>query len=124
MEITGKKLDPKAEAELAVTPEIKALPFLDSYLALLAEGTRNTAEVTRHSVEDLRLLFRYGFANMNDQLVAEYREKYPDDPRASGSAQRVISDLDLLGPAFFHPAFSTQEPSNPIEVHDEVPEAI
>ena len=124
MELTDKKLSPEAAAELANTPESKALPFLDSYLALLAEGTRNTAEVTRHSVEDLRLLFRYGFANMNDQLVAEYREKYPDDPRASGSAQRVISDLDLLGPAFFHPAFSTQEPSNPIEVHDEVPEAI
>jgi len=122
MELTDRKLSPEAEAELANTPEIKALPFMDSFLASLVEGTRNTAEATRHSVEDLGLLFRYGFANMNDQLVAEYREKYPDDP--PGSAQRVISDLDLLEPAFFHPAFSTQESSNRIEVHDEVPEAI
>ena len=110
MRLTDRKLDPKAEAELENTPEIKALPFMDSFLASLVKGTRNTAEVTRHSVEDIGLLLRYGFANMNDQLVAEYREKYPDDPRAPGSSQRVISDLDPLDPAFF--VVATQ---NPIE---------
>jgi len=123
IEHAGTKLAPKAAEELANTPEMKALPFLDSLLASLVKGTRNTAEATRHSVEDLGLLLRYGFANMNDQLVAEYREKYPDDPRGS-SAQRVISDLDLFGPAFFHPAFSAQESPNTIETYDEAPEAI
>jgi len=132
MGITGKKLDPKAEAELENTPEIKALPFMDSFLASLVKGTRNTAEVARLSVEDLGLLIRYGFVNMNDRLVAEYREKYPDDPSAQSSAQRVINDLDVMDPVFLQPpafptqesAFPTQESSNPIEVHDEVPKAI
>jgi len=124
LELTGKKLDPQTEAELANTPEMKALPFMDSFLALLVKGTRNTAEATRHSVDDLTLLLRYGFANMNDQLVAEYREKYPDDPRGSGSNQRVISDLDFLGPAFFHPAFSTPESTNTNETYDTATEAI
>lgn len=124
LKVTGTQLNPKAAEELAKTPEMEALPFLDSFLASLVKGTRNTAEATRHSVKDLGLLLRYGFANMNDQLVAEYREKYPDDPRAPGSAQRVISDLDFLGPAFFHPAFSTQESPNTVETCDETPEAI
>ena len=79
--------DAKSEEELAHTPEMKALPFLEA----VVEGTQNAAAGTRQSYDDIRTLVRILFDGANDRLAAEYREKHPEVPQ-----QTVISDLDIL----------------------------
>lgn len=82
-------MDPRAKEELQNTPQMKAL----TYLQALLEGTRNAVAGTRQGYEDVQLLVRYGFKGMNDRLLAEYREKYPDVPQQE--AWRVINDWDI-----------------------------
>lgn len=121
-EITGRKPSPEAERELASMPEMPALSFLESLLTPLVEGTRNAVEGTRRSAEDIELLIRYGFDNMQEQLIAEYRQRYPDDatlgplPRPAG----VASDLDALtNPVGTAPKAAAEKPAPAPQQADE-----
>ena len=105
----GRELDPQVSQELAQVPQMKALPFLEALINPLVEGTRSAVAGTRRSYEDLELLFHYGFNGMNERLVAEYRQKYPEiSPQ---EAERVLSDLDILKKAL-QPDPPADEPSN------------
>ncbi|HSW46216.1 MAG TPA: zf-HC2 domain-containing protein [Phycisphaerae bacterium] len=115
--LAGTRLNPQAEIELKNTPEMKALPFLEALVNPLVEGTRNAVAGTRQSYEDIELLIRYGFAGMNDRLVAEYRERYPDMP--TQTAERVIRDLNILDSALSpigtaQPIRSDLTPASPV----------
>ncbi len=103
--LTERTFTPEARAELKNTPEMPALSFFDALLAPVMEGTRHAVEGTRRTAADIELLIRFGLANMNEQLVAEYRLKYPDEPRGAKGGQRVVSDLDPLDPALLAPDF-------------------
>lgn len=96
VKLTDRPQSPQAQRELAETPEMPALSFMDALLAPLVEGTRNTVEGTRRSAQDVELLIRFGFENMNERLVAEYRAKYPEEMREQSSGERVLNDLHLL----------------------------
>ena len=114
--MTDRKLDPQAQRELDATPEMEALPFLEAFVAPLVEGTRNAVEGTRRSYKDVELLLRYGFAGMNDRLVAEYHEKYQDAPKNDEAAARVASDLDFLNATLLNETLPAQQPSTPMAI--------
>ncbi|NLX23148.1 MAG: hypothetical protein GXY55_15965 [Phycisphaerae bacterium] len=117
--LTAKKLAPEAQEELRNTPEMPALSFFDALLAPVMEGTRHAVEGTRRTAADLELLIRFGLASMNEQLVAEYRLKYPDEPwNAKSGGPRVVSDLDPLDPALLAPDFYGSELSSPVPAAD------
>ena len=98
--LTGRVPEGQAQAELESTPEIEALPFLEAFLKPVVEGTRHAVEGTRRSYKDVELLIRYGFAGMNERLVAEYLQKYPDVADAqSAEGRRVTDELDFLNSA-------------------------
>jgi len=127
--LTGQVLDPQAQAELDRTPEVDALPFLEAFLKPVVEGTRNAVDGTRRSYKDIELLLRYGFAGMNDRLVAEYREKYPDASRRDDpNARRVASDLDFLNSALLGKEPKAQPPlvpmAAPSDAHHELKEPV
>lgn len=94
--LTDKKLSPEAMAELKATPEMPALSFLDALLAPVMQGTRNAVEGSKRTAQDLELLIRYGLTDMNEQLIADYRQKYPTDPTLQPAT--TVDELILLGP--------------------------
>lgn len=125
MDQTKTQLDPRAQAELERTPEIDALPFLESLLTPLVEGTRSTVEGTRRTASDIELLIRYGFADMNERLIAEYQATYnPASDRADQAGPQVLSDLDPLNPTFLSPEPVTADAPAPPEPVEVLPDAI
>lgn len=92
--LTGRQLDAKSAEELAQTPEMKSLQFLEALVNPLVQGAQNAAEGTRQSYEDIEALVRLAFAGQTERLAAEYREKHPEvSPQ---DAYRVITDLEIL----------------------------
>ena len=113
--LTGRTLEEQAQAELESTPEIDALPFLEAFLKPVVEGTRHAVEGTRRSYKDVELLVRYGFAGMNERLVAEYRQKYPDAAGAvAPDGQRGAGELDLLNSALLGTEPTAPMPPTPL----------
>jgi hypothetical protein len=108
MNLTGNQQDPQAAEELARTPEMKALPFLEALINPLVKGTRNAVAGTRQSYEDIEMLVRFGLAGMNERLRAEYLKQYPET--TAQSAERFISALDILDQAI-PPITTDQDPS-------------
>jgi hypothetical protein len=117
MNLAGTQRDPQAAEELARTPEMKALPFLEALVNPLVQGTRNAVAGTRQSYEDIEMLVRFGFAGMNERLRAEYLKQYPEV--TAQSAERFISALDILDQAIppittdQNPSGEPSAPSNP-----------
>ncbi len=94
LNLTDRKLDPQSAQELAQTPEMKSLQFLETLVNPLVQGAQNAAAGTRQSYEDIEALVRLAFAGQTERLVAEYREKHPEvSPQ---DAYRVITDLEIL----------------------------
>lgn len=117
--LTDHKFAPGERAELAKTPTMSATSFLDYLLAPVVEGTKNTVDGTRRSAKDMEALIMFAFDSMNDQLVAEYRERYRDDVSTSPFG-RVGSDVSpLLAP--FPAAAPTQAPPPAPQADDEKP---
>jgi len=113
--LTGRTLEEQAQAELESTPEIDALPFLEAFLKPVVEGTRHAVEGTRRSYKDVELLVRYGFAGMNERLVAEYREKYPEAADAvAPDGRRGAGALDLLNSALLGTEPAAPMPPTPL----------
>lgn len=119
LDLFQRDRSPQERAELAHTPKLSATSFLDYLLAPVVEGTKNTVDSTRRSAKDMEALIIFAFDSMNDQLVAEYRERYRDDVSTSPFG-RVGSDVSpLLAP--FPAAAPTQAPPPAPQADDEKP---
>jgi hypothetical protein len=94
MNLTGRTLNPESAKELANTPEMKSLQFLEALVTPLVEGAQNAAAGTRQSYEDIEALVRLAFAGQTERLAAEYREEHPE--LSPQDAYRVITDLEIL----------------------------
>lgn len=117
--LTGRVATAAEKAELARTPTMSATSFLDYLLAPVVEGTKNTVDGTRRSAKDMQALITFAFDSMNDQLVAEYRERYRDEAYTSPFG-RVGSDVSpLMVP--FPAAAPTQAPPPAPQADDEKP---
>ncbi len=110
LDLTGRRLDNQTKQELARTPEMDALPYLDGLIEPLVQGTQNAVAGTKQSYEDIGTLVRVLLQGAQDRLVAEYQEKHPE--LSPQTVNKLISDLDIL-PAEA-PAPSGLTPESPV----------
>ncbi len=92
--LTDRPLSSQEKEELARTPEMDALPYLDGLINPLVQGTQNAVAGTKQSYEDIGTLVRVLLQGAQDRLVAEYREKHPE--LSPQMVNKLISDLDIL----------------------------
>lgn len=118
----GRKLTHAEQIELARTPEMPAVNFVESLLAPVVERSRDTLDGTRRGAEEIELLLRMGFSNTNEILVARWRSAQDSKSSAAGAAESLGAELDPLAPPSASPLLS---PDSSGEVGwDDQPEAL
>ncbi len=93
----------QAERELADTPPMPAVGFMEALLARVVEQSQDGVEGVRGSVAELELLLRQSVLAASEQLVAQGESTRGKGATNDAPADRPIPDLEFLGPPGLNP---------------------
>jgi len=117
--LAGKEPAAPVEPQFATVRQMPA-GFADVILNSVVEQTRNTAEGTKRSLEQLESLIGLGFAGANETLAAGWRNLESERQSSSISQAPKVTEPDMLAPSFPCEAPATPEPSRSADLDDTV----
>ncbi len=102
------KRSPEADRELAQTPQMSTVDFVDTLAASVVSKARNTLAGARRGAAQFEGLLRQGWSAQSDRLLAEWQSHQADNGAGEAGQDRAILHLDPSDPTHLNRSWPTE----------------